>query len=86
VKRARGRKGGTYVVPVTGALLQSRTLEAESAQPATGLLGILGERKLACVVIPGAEQMHSLAVGRGAEREVELDNGHFERVIVSRGV
>lgn len=66
------------VVPVALALLQGLALEAESAFPATSLVGILGERELAVVVVPGAEQVDGLAVGGSAESEVELDGGHYE--------
>lgn len=45
------------VVPVALALLQGLALEAEGALPATGLVGILGKRELAVVVVPGAEQV-----------------------------
>jgi hypothetical protein len=66
------------VVPVSLALLQSGALELEGADPASGLLGVLGEGKLALVAVPGAEEVDSLAAGRGAERKVELDSGHCE--------
>lgn len=65
------------VVPVALALLQGLALEAESALPATSLVGILGERELSVVVVPGAEQVDGLAVGGSAESEVELDGGHY---------
>jgi hypothetical protein len=66
------------VVPVALALLQGLALEAESALPATSLVGIFGERKLAVVVVPGAEQVDGLAVGGSAESEVELDGRHYD--------
>ena len=66
------------VVPVALALLQGLALEAESALPATSLVGILGERELSVVVVPGAEQVDGLAVGGSAESEVELDGGHYD--------
>lgn len=66
------------VVPVALALLQGLALETESALPATSLVGIFGERELAVVVVPGAEQVDGLAVGGSAESEVELDGGHYE--------
>jgi hypothetical protein len=46
----RGKR--TYVVPIPLALPERRALELEAAQPATALLRVLGERKLARVVIP----------------------------------
>jgi len=69
------------VVPVSLTLLES-ALEFEVADPAAGFLGVLRERKLPCIVVPGAEKVDSLAIGRGAESEVELDRGHcaFSRV------
>lgn len=66
------------VVPVALALLQGLALEAESALPATSLVGILGERELSIVVVPGTEQVDGLAVGGSAESEVELDGGHYD--------
>jgi hypothetical protein len=65
------------VVPVALALLEGLSLEAESALPATRLGRVLGERELAVVVVPRSEKVDGLAVGRSAEREVELDSGHF---------
>lgn len=73
----RKEKSKTYVVPVSLTLLESGALEAESALPRAGLGGILGERELAVVAVPRAEKVDSLAVGGGAEREVELDRGHY---------
>ena len=72
----------TYVVPVSLTLLESDALEFEVADPAAGFLGIFRERKLPCIVVPGAEKVDSLAIGGGAESEVELDRGHcaFSRV------
>ena len=58
------------VVPVAGALLQGSALEFERASPATGLLGVLGKGKLTLITVPGAEQVHGLAVGGSAESEV----------------
>jgi hypothetical protein len=66
----------TYVVPVSLTLLESGALEFEVADPAAGFLGILRERKLPCIVVPGAEKVDSLAIGGSAESEVELDRGH----------
>lgn len=68
------------VVPVSLALLQGVALEAEGALPATSLAGVLGQRELAIVVVPGAEEMDGLAVGGGAEGEVKLNSCHFEFV------
>jgi hypothetical protein len=53
-------------------------LELEGSDPATGLLGVLGERELTLVTIPGTKQVHGLAVGGSAESEVELDSGHCD--------
>jgi len=57
------------VVPVSLAGLESGTLELEGTLPATGLgrTLILGERKLAGVVVPRAEKMDSLDARRSAE-------------------
>jgi len=65
------------VVPVALALFQRAVLELEAPEPAAALLWVLGERELAGVVVPGAEEMHGFAVGGCAEREVELDCCHF---------
>lgn len=61
------------VVPVALALLEGCGLEAEGAFPAAGLGCVFVQGELAAVVVPGAEEVDCLAVGRGAEREVELD-------------
>jgi len=66
------------VVPVSLSLLQGSTLELEGTIPGTGLLSVLGKGKLALVSVPGAEQVHGLAVGGSAESEVELDSGHSD--------
>lgn len=66
------------VVPVSLSLLESSTLEFEGTSPGTGLLGVFGEGKLALISVPGAEQMHGLAAGGSAEREIELDSGHCD--------
>jgi len=65
------------VVPVALALLEGAVLEFEAPEPAAGLLGVLRERELAGVVVPGAEEVYGFAVGACAEGEVELDCGHF---------
>lgn len=70
------------VVPVALALLDSRALEAESALPASRLGRVLGQRELAVVVVPGAEQVDGLDVGRSAEGEVELNGGHCDGMLV----
>jgi hypothetical protein len=66
------------VVPIPLALLQSVALKLEASHPSTALLGVLGERELSCIVVPGAEQMHRLAAAGCAKREVELDSCHCE--------
>jgi len=66
------------VIPVALALLQGLALEAEGTLPASGFGGILGERELAVVVVPGAEKVDGLAVGGSAESEVELNGGHYD--------
>jgi hypothetical protein len=43
------------VVPVPLALLQRVPLELEASQPSAALLWILGQWKLACVIVPRAE-------------------------------
>jgi hypothetical protein len=66
------------VVPVALSLLQGLALESESTLPASSLGGILGERELSLVVVPGAEQMDGLAMGGSAKSEIELDSGHYD--------
>jgi hypothetical protein len=66
------------VVPVALALLECGTLKLEATDPTTGLLGVLGERKLTLVTVPGTEKVDSLAVGGSAESEVKLDSGHCD--------
>jgi len=74
------------VVPVALALFQCAVLKLEAAEPSSALLWVLGERELAGVVVPGAEEMHGFAVGACAEREVELDCCHFGDVILDSGL
>lgn len=65
------------VVPVAATELQHGGLEAELADPGTGL--VLGrERQLARVVVPRADQVDGLDVGRGAQVELELNGGHYD--------
>jgi len=66
------------VVPVALALLEHGALEAESTLPCASLGGILGERELTGVVVPGTDEVSGLAVGRSAEGEVKLNSGHFD--------
>lgn len=65
------------VVPVSLAELQHGGLEPELAYPGPGLV-LGGERQLAGVVVPGADEVDGLDVGRGPEGELELDGGHGE--------
>lgn len=78
------------VVPVALALLQCLALKPEGTFPASGLGSVLGQGKLAIVVVPGAEQVDGLDVGRSAKGEVKLDGGHyglvFEMFIVRNGM
>lgn len=66
------------VVPVAATKLQHGGLEAELADPGTGLV-LSGERQLARVVVPRADQVDGLDVGRGAQVELELNGGHCDR-------
>jgi len=66
------------VVPVALALLEHGALEAEGTLPCASLGGILGERELTGVVVPRTDEVSGLAVGGGAEGEVELDRCHFD--------
>jgi hypothetical protein len=68
------------VVPVSLTGLEHGALEAEVALPGTGLGSIPGERQLAVVVVPGPEEVDGLDIRRSAEREVELDGGHYCRL------
>lgn len=71
------------VVPVAGAGLEGGRLEAEGALPGAGLGRglVLGERELAAVVVPGAEEVDGLDARGDAEGERKLDGGHFGFVI-----
>ena len=53
-------------------------MELEASDPASGLLGVLGERELTLVAVPGTEKVDCLAVGGSAESEVKLDSGHCD--------
>jgi predicted RNase H-like nuclease len=50
------------IVPVSLAGLKSSTLESERSLPSTLARRVLGERELAFVTIPGAEQMYGLDI------------------------
>ena len=65
------------VVPVATSELQHGGLEAELANPGTGLV-LGGQGQLARVVVPGSDQMDGLDVGRGPEGELELNGGHYD--------
>ena len=65
------------VVPVAASELEHGGLEAEFADPGAGL-AFAGERDLALVVVPGADEVDGLDVGRGPEGELELNGGHDE--------
>ena len=62
----------TYIVPVPPTPFENGALEFEVADPAADFLGMLRERKLPCIVVPGAENVDSPAIGGGAESEVEV--------------
>jgi hypothetical protein len=66
------------VVPVALALFERAVLEFEAAEPSAALFGVFGQRQLAGIVVPRAEEVDRFAVGRCAEGEVELDCCHFE--------
>ena len=77
------------VVPIALAGLKGRVLELEGALPGTRLGRglVLGERELADVVVPGAEEMNCLDGGGNAEGKGELlgrHNGRFELLSVFR--
>lgn len=68
----------TYVVPVSLSQLERIPLETESSLPRARFGGsILRERELPGVVIPRAEEMDGLDIGRGADGEAKLNGGHF---------
>ena len=77
-KSERGR--GAYVVPVALAGLEHGALKLERALPCAGLGRglVLGERKLAGVVVPRAEEMDGLDGGGSAKIETELNGGHSD--------
>lgn len=66
------------VIPVTASSLKHRTLKLERSLPRTTLARVLvlGERELACVVIPRAKKMDGLDGGGSAEIKAELNGGH----------
>jgi hypothetical protein len=66
------------VIPVAATQLQHGSLEAELANPGTGL--VFGRQgQLTRVVVPRADKVDGLDVGRGSQGELELNGGHFER-------
>jgi hypothetical protein len=73
------------VVPVARAGLEGSLLEAEGALP--GALGgrlVLGERELAAVVVPRAEEVDGLDAGRDTEGERELSSGHVDFFVIRK--
>jgi hypothetical protein len=71
------------VIPVSLTMFERRALESESAFPAATLIWILVEGKSAIVVVPRANQVNGLAVGRGSQRKVKLNGCHVEEDLVS---
>lgn len=65
------------VVPVAASELEHGGLEAELSLPGAGLL-VSGEGNLALVAVPRTDEVDGLDVGRGAERELELNGRHDE--------
>lgn len=65
------------VVPVAATELQHGGLEAELAHPCTWLV-LGGQRQLARVVVPRADKVDGPDIGRGAQRKLELNGGHYE--------
>jgi hypothetical protein len=68
----------TYIVPVALTLLQSGALKPEGTFPSTRLGGVLGERKLAGIVVPRAEKVDSLDIRGSAKGEGQLNRSHFD--------
>jgi hypothetical protein len=66
------------IVPIPLTLFERAVLELEAAEPSAALFGVFGQWKLACVVVPWAEEVDRFAIGRCAEGEVELDCCHFD--------
>lgn len=67
----------TYVVPVALTLLQGGALEPEGTLPSARLGGVLGERKLAGIVVPRTEKVDSLDIRGSAKGEGQLNRSHF---------
>jgi hypothetical protein len=65
------------VVPVSLTGLEHGALETEGTLPGTGFGSILGERELAVVVVPRTEEVDGLDISGSAEREIQLDGGHY---------
>jgi len=59
------------VIPVPRTWLKRSTGKLEGASPSSGLRRVSREWKLAGVVVPGAEKVDCLDVGRGAKSERE---------------
>ena len=66
----------TYVVPVALTLLQGRALEPEGTLPSPRLGGVLGERKLASIIVPRTEKMDGLDICGSAKGEGQLNRRH----------
>ena len=69
-------KGRAYVVPVALSQLQHGGLEAELADPRARLGVIARQGNLARVVVPRAQQMDRLDIGRSAQRKLQLNGSH----------
>ncbi len=74
----RDRGGPAYVVPVALALLQRRTRKFKRPFPSPSLGGVLGQRKLAGIIVPRANEMGRLDIGGGAESEAKLSCSHYD--------
>lgn len=63
------------VIPVTLTEFESRALESEGSSPGAwlGCTAIFRQRELVLVVVPGADQMDCLDVGRSAEGKRKLN-------------
>jgi hypothetical protein len=73
------------VVPVSLASLKSGVLESKGTLPGARLGGGLvpGERELADVAVPRAEEVDRLDAGRDAKRERELNRRHYYLLVMN---
>lgn len=74
--KMRKRMRTAYVVPVALTLLQGGALKPEGTLPSARLGGVLGQRKLAGIVVPRTEKVDSFDIRGSTKGEGQLNRSH----------